>query len=80
MNYNMTYFCGVPIVFYKCPCCGYDTRERNVHITSTNTLQDKIMKKFIAESTLLVASIICAILSLIELVNSVIDYTHYVNL
>ena len=36
MNFNMTYSCGNPYIFYVCPCCGYDTRDDALTYATTN--------------------------------------------
>ena len=35
MNFNMTYFCGNPVIYYRCSCCGYDSRNTKSYATST---------------------------------------------
>lgn len=38
MEFKMTYSCGNPLIYYVCPCCGYDTRDDALtYATSTHT-------------------------------------------
>ena len=46
MNFYLRYFCGVPVVFYTCPHCGFDTRSyTSVATTSvTPSLADEFIE------------------------------------
>ena len=35
MNFNMTYCCGLPVIFHTCPHCGFDTRSYKI-VASTS--------------------------------------------
>ena len=49
MNFHMDYSCGNPVIFWKCPCCGYDTRN-NIVITSNHVITtDTSMYGYTAE-------------------------------
>ena len=41
MEFHISYFCGTPLIYYTCPCCGNDTRK---YICTATTAVSQVNK------------------------------------